>query len=154
MAFCNKRDNRSYAQALSSPCDSPFHNTDKWSPSTASSHYMDSTAASGGQYPNKTHQFGGSKRGVLYKEGKQVCWCHIKPDPACQVCAIVLKNGQGSSDSMDLKGPLQPKNYFLSISTSKHIIPNPVDKYTHKHWESHKKCFCLAFLQKSASQNI
>ena len=73
MAFCNKRDNRSYAQVLSSQCDSPFHNTDKWSSSTAGSCYMDSTSASGGQYSNKTHQFGGSKHGVLYKECKQLC---------------------------------------------------------------------------------
>ena len=103
MAFGNKRDNRSYAQVLSSQCDSPFHKIDKWSSSIAGSCYMDSTSASGGQYSNKTHQFGGSKRGVLYKECKQLCWCHIKLDPACQVCTIVLKNGQGSADSMDVQ---------------------------------------------------
>ena len=44
----------------------------------------------------------------------------------------------------DLKGPLQAKNYFLSICSSKHIVPNPVDIYTHSHWECHKNCFCLA----------
>ena len=67
------------------------------------SYYMDSTSASGGQYSNKTHQFGGSKHGVLHKECKQVSWCHIKLDLACQVCTIVPKNGQCSSDSMDVK---------------------------------------------------
>ena len=101
--FVNKRDNRSYAQVLSSQCDRPFHNTDKWSPSTAGSYFMDSTSASGGQYSNKTHQFGSSKRGVLNKECKQACWCHIKLDPACQVCSIVLKNDNCTSDSTDVK---------------------------------------------------
>ena len=69
---------------------------------------------------------------------------------ALQMAALSLVNWAVQK----FKGPLQPKYYFLSISTSKHIVPNPVDKYTHNHWESHKKCFCLAFLQKSASQDI
>ena len=117
MAFCNKRDNRFYAQVLSSQCNSSFHNTDKWSPSTAGSYFMDSTSASGGQYSNKTHQFGGSKCGVLNKECKQVCWCHIKPDPAYQVCSIVLKNDKCSSDSMDVKTApwSRDKNYTSDI---------------------------------------
>ena len=82
-------------------CDSPLHKSDKWSASTGSSYFMDSTSGVGGQYSNKTHEFGGSKRGVLYKECKQVCWCHIKPDPVCKVCSTVAKNYDCISDRMD-----------------------------------------------------
>ena len=41
--------------------------------------------------------------GVLNKECKQACWCHIKPGPACQVCSIVLNNDNCTSDSTDVK---------------------------------------------------
>ena len=34
MTFCNKRDQRSYAQVLSSPCDSLLHKSERWLGST------------------------------------------------------------------------------------------------------------------------
>ena len=78
----------------------------------------------------KKHQFGGSKRGVLYKECKQVCWCHIKPDPACQVCTIVLKNGQCSSDSMDVKTAPCPRDKIHTSDIRKLLKPNVTSNTT------------------------
>ena len=49
MAFCNKRDQRSYVQVLSSQCDSPLHKADKWSGGAENNYLVNSTSFVGGQ---------------------------------------------------------------------------------------------------------
>ena len=52
----------------------------------------------------KTHEFDGSKRGVLYKNSKQVCLCHIKLDPACMEYITVAKNYDYTCDNVEVQG--------------------------------------------------
>ena len=92
IAFCNRQDQRSYAQVLSYHCDSPFHKSGKWSGSSENSYLVNSTSSVCGQYSKKTQHFGGSKAAVLYKNCKQVCLSDVKPDPACSADGIVLQN--------------------------------------------------------------
>ena len=90
IAFCNRQDKRSYAQVLSSHCDSPFHESGKWCGSTENSYLVNSTSSVCGQYSKKTQHIGGRKAAVLYKNCKQVCLSDVKRDPACGADRIVL----------------------------------------------------------------
>ena len=99
IAFCNRQDQRSYAQVLSSHCDSPFHKSGKWCGSTENSYLVNSTSSVCGQYSKKTQHFGGSKAAVLYKTCKQVCLSDVKLDPACSADRIVLQDYGRNQDN-------------------------------------------------------
>ena len=103
IAFCNRQDQRLYAQVLSSHCDSPFHKSGKWSGSTENSYLVNSSSSVCGQYSKKTQHFGGSKAAVLYKNCKQVCLSDVKPDPACSADRILSQDYGCNQDNGKVK---------------------------------------------------
>ena len=124
MAFCNKRDGRSYAQALSSKCDSPLHKSDKWSASTGSSYCTNSTFGFGGQYFSRKHKFDGSKQKVSHKNSKQVSFTHSESDPAAKVCTEIKYN-DCTSDRVNAQ-TLATSSEQLPSSDIRKLVKSPV----------------------------
>ena len=124
MAFCNKRDGRSYAQALSSKCDSPLHKSDTWSASAGSSYCANSTFGFGGQYSSRKHEFDGSKHKVSHKNNKLVCLAHSESDPGGKVCTEIKYN-DCISDNVNAQ-TLATSSEQLQSSDIRKLVKSPV----------------------------